>query len=431
MADLLKISSDVIDGRVGTDEIGPLNRINFQLSEIADDVAMVEAFSHSILFKTDEGMVVFDTSSHKGAGRVIDAIRHWSTDPFHSLVYTHGHVDHVGGCGAFLQDAEDRGHRRPQIIGHENVKSRFDRYNYTNGYNLTINQRQFGSVRKRGYDIGSEEHFLPGETAAPDLTYRDKMDITIGGRDFSLIHAKGETDDHSWSWIRSHKAICAGDFLIWAFPNAGNPQKVQRYPAEWAAAMRAMAAKDAELFLPAHGLPIAGRNRIKSVLNDVADALEFLVRETVTRMNEGAKLDDIVHEVKLDRSVLEKPFMQPIYDEPEFVIRNIWRLYGGWYDGNPAHLKPPKESELALELAQLAGGAARLAESALALSEKNPRLACQLAEFAVQAEPLNRHAHEIRAQVYRYRSGVETSLMAKGIYVSAATESDEIVNPGD
>ncbi len=332
MADLLKISSDVIDGRVGTDEIGPLNRINFQLSEIADDVAMVEAFSHSILFKTDEGMVVFDTSSHKGAGRVIDAIRHWSTDPFHSLVYTHGHVDHVGGCGAFLQDAEDRGHRRPQIIGHENVKSRFDRYNYTNGYNLTINQRQFGSVRKRGYDIGSEEHFLPGETAAPDLTYRDKMDITIGGRDFSLIHAKGETDDHSWSWIRSHKAICAGDFLIWAFPNAGNPQKVQRYPAEWAAAMRAMAAKDAELFLPAHGLPIAGRNRIKSVLNDVADALEFLVRETVTRMNEGAKLDDIVHEVKLDRSVLEKPFMQPIYDEPEFVIRNIWRLYGGGAD---------------------------------------------------------------------------------------------------
>jgi len=24
------------------------------------------------------------------------------------------------------------------------------------------------------------------------------------------------------------------------------------------------------------------------------------------------------------------------YDDPEFVVHNIWRLYGGWYDGNPA-----------------------------------------------------------------------------------------------
>ena len=39
------------------------------------------------------------------------------------------------------------------------------------------------------------------------------------------------------------RAICAGDFLIWAFPNAGNPQKVQRYPREWVDALRAMAAQ--------------------------------------------------------------------------------------------------------------------------------------------------------------------------------------------
>ena len=141
--------------------------------------------------------------------------------------------------------------------------------------------------------------------------------------------------------------------MIWAFPNAGNPQKVQRYPAEWAAAMRAMAAKEAELFLPAHGLPIAGKERIKGVLTDVADALEFLVQETVSRMNEGMRLDDIVHEVKLDPAYLEKPFMQPTYDEPEFVVRNIWRLYGGWYDGNPAHLKPARDSDPAAAVAQL------------------------------------------------------------------------------
>jgi alkyl sulfatase BDS1-like metallo-beta-lactamase superfamily hydrolase len=251
------------------------------------------------------------------------------------------------------------------------------------------------------------------------------MDLQIGGLDIELVHAKGETDDHTWSYIPEHKAICAGDFLIWAFPNAGNPQKVQRFPAEWAAAMRAMADKDVELFLPAHGLPIAGKERIKGVLTDVAEALEFLVQETVARMNEGLRLDDIVHEVKLDPSYLEKPYMQPTYDEPEFVVRNIWRLYGGWYDGNPAHLKPAKHEDLAKEIALMAGGALALAERAQVLKETNPRLACHLAEMAVQAEPENRYAHEVRADVYQYRRGLETSLMAKGIFGTAANESKE------
>ena len=157
MAELLKLSADVIDGKIGTDEVGPLNRINFQLTELADDVAMVEAFSNSILFKTGEGLVVFDTSNLQGSNRVVEAIRDWSKDPFHSLVYTHGHMDHVGGCGTFLRDAQNRGHARPQIVGHENIQPRFDRYNATNGYNLAINKRQFGSVARRGYDVTGEE----------------------------------------------------------------------------------------------------------------------------------------------------------------------------------------------------------------------------------------------------------------------------------
>ena len=41
MADLLSISTGVIDGTTASNEVGPLNRINFQLSEIGDGIAMV------------------------------------------------------------------------------------------------------------------------------------------------------------------------------------------------------------------------------------------------------------------------------------------------------------------------------------------------------------------------------------------------------
>ena len=47
--------------------------------------------------------------------------------------------------------------------------------------------------------------------------------------------------------------------------------------------------------------------------------------------------------------------------------------------------------------------------------------------MAVQAEPDNRDAHELRADVYLYRRSLETSLMAKGIFGTAASESSELL----
>ncbi|CAI8396171.1 MAG: Putative alkyl/aryl-sulfatase YjcS [Halieaceae bacterium] len=420
MADLLSMSADIIDGRVTPEALGPLNRINHQLSELATDLAVVEAFSHCIVFKTDEGLVTFDTSNEHGGKKCVSAIQSWTHDPFHTVVFTHGHIDHVGGCGAFCDAYEGR---KPIIVGHENVAARFDRYRMTNGYNHVINERQFGQFKRRGYDLAGASQFLPIATPKPDVTYSAGMTMSVGGLDIELNHAKGETDDHTWAWIPKHKAICAGDFFIWAFPNAGNPQKAQRYPKEWAAALRDMASRDAELFLPAHGLPISGRNRIQSVLNEAAEVLETLVEQTINLMNQGASLNDIIHSVKVRAELLEKPYLAPTYDEPEFVVRNIWRLYGGWYEGNPAQLKPARDRAVAEELAHLAGGAVKLAKRAEALAESDTRLACHLAEFAVQAEPDNKAIHALRAEVYQRRREGETSLMAKGIFGYAANQS--------
>jgi len=367
--------------------------------------------------------VAFDTSNHQGGAKVVAEIRRWSPERFNTIVYTHGHIDHVGGCGAFIEDAEGRGQARPCVCGHENVARRFDRYNLTDGYNRVINERQFGQFRRAGYGLDSGDRFLPPSSPKPDTVYSDEMGLSPGGLEIDLRHAKGETDDHTWAWIPRHKAICSGDFFIWNFPNAGNPQKVQRYPVEWARAMRDMAARGAELFLPAHGLPIGGAARIRRVLEEVADALDFLVGETLAMMNQGARLNDIIHSVKIDPAVLEKPYLRPMYDEPEFVIRNIWRLYGGWWDGNPANLKPARDSVVASELATLAGGALRLAERAVELTATDMRLACHLAELAALAEPDDARVHEVRAMVFQARREQETSLMAKGIFGYTANES--------
>jgi alkyl sulfatase BDS1-like metallo-beta-lactamase superfamily hydrolase len=424
MADLLKLSSRYIDEGV-YEGPGSVNRINGELSEVADGIAMVEAFSHVVAFKGEDGLVLFDTSLEAFGGQVLRALRGWSEERVAAIAYTHGHVDHVGGAGAIVNEAIERGGPRPQVIGHENVAPRFARYRLTEGYNLAINARQFGG----GMDFlgaGTRKRFGPQEWVAPDTEFSERMGFASGSLRFEMRHARGETDDHLWAWLPAKKAVVVGDFLTWVFPNAGNPQKAQRYPLDWAHALRAMAALEPELLLPAHGLPIEGAARIARVLDDAASALESLTRQTLAMMNEGTRLGDIVHAVKLPQALLDKPYLRPVYDEPEFVVRNIWRLYGGWYDGNPAHLKPAPDAAVARELAALAGGTDALIARARGLSEAGDhRLACHLAEMAMLAEPEERGIHGARAEIYEARAKAELSLMARGIYNDAARLSRE------
>ena len=44
---------------------------------------------------------------------------------------------------------------------------------------------------------------------------------------------------------------------------------------------------------------------------------------------------EIIETVKPPAALAEKPYLQPTYDEPEFIVRNVWRRYGGWWPGIP------------------------------------------------------------------------------------------------
>ncbi len=108
-------------------------------------------------------------------------------------------------------------------------------------------------------------------------------------------------------------------------------------------------------------------------------------------------------------------------------MRNLWRQYGGWYDGDPSTLKPAPAHALAAELAELAGGAGQLARRAETLlasgTPEDLRLAGHLAELAALAAPADRGVHAVRAAVFAARATAETSTMARGIFGWAASES--------
>src|SRR5581483_4330731 len=369
-----------------------------EIGLVRDDTGFVASFANVSALDTEDGLILVDTGSSLLSGAARDTLRSWTDRHVNTVVFTHGHIDHCFGVERYTEENIERGLPTPHVIAHEAVPDRFDRYRETAGYNGAINRRQFG--------LDSFE--WPVDYRYPDETYRDLLIIEVGGERFELHHASGETDDHTWVFVPDRRVLCTGDLFIWASPNCGNPQKVQRYPKEWAAALRTMATHGADTLLPGHGLPIVGPVRVRQALEETALLLEHLYTETIAMMNAGASLDDIVHTVRAPAELLERPWLRPVYDDPEFIIRNLWRLYGGWYDGDPSSLKPAPANKLAAELAELAGGAGRLAARAAELagegSDTSLRLAGHLAELAAQAAPDDPKIHQVRADVCAARS---------------------------
>lgn len=388
-----------------------------RLIRLREEVGFCPGFANSVVFDTGDGLVLVDSGDVMSAAQRHAAVRNFSAARVAAAILTHGHVDHVGGLGPF--DAEEH---RPHVHAHEAVAARFDRYRRTDGYNSWINRRQFGVPWLD----------WPTEYRYPDTTYRSRRTLRQGRLTFELVHARGETDDHTYVWVPESRVLCTGDLFIWNAPNAGNPQKVQRYPEEWAAALRAMADLGAELLLPGHGIPIVGAERVREALTDTALLLQTLCDQTRDLMNRGLRLDEVVRRVRVPADLLAKPYLRPAYDEPEFVVRNLWRLWGGWYDQNPAHLKPAPEADVAAEFAAAAGGARALAaRAAELLASGRLRLAAHLAETAALAAPQDKEVARIRAEVYACRAGHETSTMARGIFAWAAAESSAVVEGTD
>ena len=358
-----------------------------------------------------------DTGSQLTASAMHDTVRSWSDQRLNTAVFSHGHIDHVFGVRGFENEAAAKGWEPPRIVAHENLPKRFDRYVLTHGYNQTVNRRQFG--------FGDLK--WPKTYRYPDETYVTEHVLDIGGLSVNLRHEKGETDDATVTWLPSKKVLCTGDMFIWTSPNAGNPQKVQRYPLEWAQGLRRMIELGPEFLLPGHGLPIIGKDRITQALSETAEYLENIVEQVLTMMNAGARLSDIVSTVKPPAHLLDRPYLQPLYDEPEFIVHNIWRLYGGWWDGNPANLKPANERAIARELAELACGPGKLSDRAEVLlgeaTDDSLRMAGHLIEMAWLANPSDEGIQSMRQRIFKARADAATSTMSRGVFNWAVRES--------
>jgi glyoxylase-like metal-dependent hydrolase (beta-lactamase superfamily II) len=374
-------------------------------AEIAPDVFMYPAFVNTYALRTPDGLVLLDPGLTHTSDTVHGAVRAWSDAPLRVAVYTHGHADHAFGLRAWLAAGE-----RPEIVAQERCVERFHRYRHMHGLNAHINQRQFSLPQP----------IFPERFDWPTLLVHDRMTQRLGDVELHYRAARGETDDHLWVWVPSRRCLFTGDLIIWQAPNCGNPQKVQRYPEDWAEALETMAALDADHLFPGHGLAVQGRDAVRLVLSETARYLRHIVDQVRTRMNAGQTAEEIFHAVEPDPELSRRPFLRATYDHPKFIVRNLLRLWGGWWDGNAANLLPASWAVQAAEVARLAGGVGPLVARGRALLDASDAvLASHVAEWATRADPEDRTTQELKRDVYARRLRDAEALMARGIFRAA------------
>jgi len=381
--------------------------------QATSDIVRLGIGNTSVVY-TDDGVVVIDLPLGNRIGRkAIEAIRRRTDRPIHAIIYTHGHIDHIWSVPVFFADAEAHKYARPHIIGHKNVARRFDRYQRLKGQHEHINTIQFA--------IPSGEPVLPQQFYYPDITFDDVMQFKLGGLTFELYSYYGETDDSLWVWIPERKTALVGDLLIGGVPNVGNPFKVQRWALEWAQALEAIADKNPDFVVSAG--QILSKDLAKDTLLDTARYLRFIEDEVVRLLNEGCWIEDIIDKIKVPEDLAQKPWLQPVYGHPTFVIHGVHRRYAGWYNGNPSELFPARSAEIAAEVVKLAGAAKILQEAQRLKKDGNIQLSLNVIDFLVkgtQDKSVRKEALLLKSELLQARADVEPSYIARNIFHAGA-----------
>lgn len=136
--------------------------------EFTPGIINISGFGNTGIVITEEGVVVVD-GTRATASRAVEAIRQRTEVPIHTIIYTHGHGDHISGVRAFFQDAKERGYPKPRILAHELVPRRFDKYKMLRRWRWFIGQHQGGSAMLAPKEANSFQSLKPYILILPTL----------------------------------------------------------------------------------------------------------------------------------------------------------------------------------------------------------------------------------------------------------------------
>lgn len=389
-----------------------------QLVELAPGIFGQPQAGWLVTITTRAGLVQIDCGDQATASMA--AIRERLDDPFHAIVFSHGHQRYNLAAREWVLAAVQRDGCVPRVIAHENVIRRQRRYVESQGLQNRIIERQFRYPRGT-FDGRTFEFMQPTETFTSSLT------IETPDRTLDVVWAPSETDDAVAVWLREDRILYGGPACIPFLPNVGSPQRPLRDPVRWADTLDRLASYPSELLIREFGPPLEGRDAIQEYLVSTSAALRWCHTTVVDLMNQGYNSHEIVNMVEYPAEIFDKPWLADGYTSRAHVLRDVYRSqFGWWEDQNPTSLNPAHPTDVARELrTAIIEPRAVLDHPRMLADRGDVRLALHVVDLlALDAggDDVTVEARTLKAEMCRQAAELDTSYVSQSLYLNGADE---------
>lgn len=346
-------------------------------------IFMAHDVSNAYLVTTDDGDVMVNTGFNASADRNVALFKPHRTGALRYIILTQSHADHYGGVPEFME-------QRTKLVGGPDFNEMLGDMMGLQAFFGPRTTKLWGTTLAQGGPPKPQPH------PVPDILVDERLTLEVGNRTFELISApEGETIDNILVWMPKEKIVFTGNtfgpvWLSMPFLNTlrgDKPRLVRNY----LKALRKVRDLNAELLITGHGEPIRGAQRIRDDLDRMEAAVTFVRDYTLDGMKAGKDVHTLVREFAFPDNLAIGDF----HGKASWAVRSIWQEYAGWFhyeDGTTALYGVPQKSVHA-DIAELAGGADKLAERAQAHADGGrPLEALHLTQIALNADPANRPA---------------------------------------
>ena len=295
-----------------------------EVDEVTPGVFRASGVGNTFVITTSEGNVIFDT------GLVIQAseqIRQLKTvlgdfEPV-KIVLSHSHADHVGGTRLWSGENTD-------LIAHEEFEEEQRYLTELNPYLHQRNRTLFPWIPETPRTLPGMDFrgLIPDVRVDNDIPYS----FTLGGRRFEVHATPGaEGADNVVLWLPDDKVLLTGDFFGPQFPQFPNLFTMRgekmRKPVEYMNSIDHLLNLEIETLLPSHLEPVRGANDIRAGMIKIREAVDFVHSATVSGMNAGTSLSELMVEIRLPERLL----LSETHGKVSWAVKSIWEYYATWF----------------------------------------------------------------------------------------------------
>jgi alkyl sulfatase BDS1-like metallo-beta-lactamase superfamily hydrolase len=180
---------------------------------------------------------------------------------------------------------------------------------------------------------------------------------------------------------------------------------------------------EAEVMFASHHWPRWGNERIQEVLRGQRDLYAHMNNQVLHLANQGVTINQVHNVYELPKSLQQKWFCRGYHGSPEHNSRGVIQRYLGFWDCNPATLVPLSPRDSAPLYVEMMGGAKKILAKGIQLHDEGKYMHAQeILNKLVQAEPDNREAKDLLADVFEQIGYQQENPGLRNSYLAAAYE---------